>query len=69
MSRPKKIKVKCDIDTHLRLSLSDYDFLSNYSVLNGYNSVSYLIRSILKSWIISKKGELSDADFQTYLNN
>lgn len=66
--RPKKIHKDFNVDTHLRLSGSDYDFLSNYAVKNGY-SVSFLIRQLIKSFIIQKKGELSDENFQTYLNS
>ena len=62
----KSLKKNLNFDIHLRLNSNDYDFLSHYAVLNG-SSVSSLIRDLIKSFIISKKGELSDEDFKTYL--
>lgn len=66
--RPKKIHSKLEVDTHLRISKRDYIFLMHYAEKNGY-SVPMLIRLIIKSFIVNKKGELSDEDFKTYLNN
>lgn len=66
--RPKKIHNDYNFLTSIRFNKDDYDFLSLYANKNGL-SVSNLIRDLVKSFIIQKKGELSDEDFQSYLNN
>lgn len=66
--RPKKIHKDYDFLTSIRFNKNDYDFLSLYANKNGL-TVSSLVRNIVKSFIIQKKGELSDEDFKTYLNS
>lgn len=66
--RPKKIHKDYDFLTSIRLNKEDYDFLSLYANNNG-STPSKIIRSLVKNFIIQKKGELSGENFQTYLNS